>query len=153
VAAASDEGRMLLTLDRGIGDLRRYPPGSHSGIVVLRPAMQDPDTILALVERLVRSTHSETFTGASLLSSHNGSGSGGPKRKTPPDLADRFGHTTCIRTPPAITAMGYLGDGRCRRGDVPAAMSCGGERWAGVEGRRLNSFVGLRVVGGGDRVA
>jgi hypothetical protein len=57
VAAASDEGRMLLTLDRGIGDLRRYPPGSHSGIEDLhgcvvvvepqririrRPEAQDP---------------------------------------------------------------------------------------------------------------
>ena len=56
VAAATDEGRMLLTLDRGIGDLRRYPPGSHAGIVVLRPAAQDPDNILSLIDRLMR-TH------------------------------------------------------------------------------------------------
>jgi predicted nuclease of predicted toxin-antitoxin system len=63
VVAASDEGRMLLTLDRGIGDLRRYPPGSHSGIVVLRPATQDPDTILALVERLVRAHSLEDLHG------------------------------------------------------------------------------------------
>jgi predicted nuclease of predicted toxin-antitoxin system len=63
VAAASDEGRMLLTLDRGIGDLRRYPPGSHSGIVVLRPATQDPDTIFALVERLVRAHSLEDLHG------------------------------------------------------------------------------------------
>lgn len=40
VAAATDEGRLLLTLDRGIGDLRRYPPGSHAGILVLRPVAQ-----------------------------------------------------------------------------------------------------------------
>jgi len=56
VAAATDEGRILLTLDRGIGDLRRYPPGSHAGILVLRPSAQDPDSILALIQRLVR-TH------------------------------------------------------------------------------------------------
>jgi predicted nuclease of predicted toxin-antitoxin system len=56
VAAATDEGRLLLTLDRGIGDLRRYPPGSHAGILVLRPVAQDPDSILALIQRLVR-TH------------------------------------------------------------------------------------------------
>jgi hypothetical protein len=54
VTAATDEGRMLLTLDRGIADLRRCPPGSHAGIVVLRPAAQDPDAVLDLVERLVR---------------------------------------------------------------------------------------------------
>lgn len=57
VAAATDEGRLLLTLDRGIGDLRRYPPGSHAGILVLRPTAQDPDSILALIQRLVN-THS-----------------------------------------------------------------------------------------------
>jgi hypothetical protein len=56
VAAATDEGRILLTLDRGIGDLRRDPPGSHAGILVLRPAAQDPDSILSLIQRLV-STH------------------------------------------------------------------------------------------------
>jgi len=56
VAAATDESRILLTLDRGIGDLRRYPPGSHAGILVLRPVAQDPDSILALIHRLV-STH------------------------------------------------------------------------------------------------
>jgi predicted nuclease of predicted toxin-antitoxin system len=56
VAAATDEGRILLTLDRGIGDLRRYPPGSHAGILVLRPGAQDPESILALIQRLMR-TH------------------------------------------------------------------------------------------------
>ena len=54
VAAATDEGRLLLTLDRGIGYLRRYPPGSHAGVLVLRPLAQDPDSILALIQRLVR---------------------------------------------------------------------------------------------------
>jgi predicted nuclease of predicted toxin-antitoxin system len=56
VAAATAEGRMTLTLDRGIGDLRRYPPGSHAGIVILRPVAQDPVSILALIERLL-ATH------------------------------------------------------------------------------------------------
>ena len=56
VAAATDEGRFLLTLDRGVGDLRRHPPGSHAGVLVLRPVAQDPDSILALIQRLVR-TH------------------------------------------------------------------------------------------------
>jgi hypothetical protein len=57
VAAATDEGRLLLTLDRGIdGDLRRYPPGSHTGVLVLRPVAQDPNSILSLIQRLVR-TH------------------------------------------------------------------------------------------------
>ena len=56
LAAATDEGRLLLTLDRGIGDLRRYPPGSHAEVLVLRPVAQVPDSILDLILRLVR-TH------------------------------------------------------------------------------------------------
>lgn len=36
-AEAFREGRMLLTLDVGIADLRRFPPGTHPGIVVFRP--------------------------------------------------------------------------------------------------------------------
>jgi predicted nuclease of predicted toxin-antitoxin system len=38
VAAATAEDRVLITLDRGLGDIRAYPPGSHAGIVVLRVA-------------------------------------------------------------------------------------------------------------------
>jgi predicted nuclease of predicted toxin-antitoxin system len=32
LAAAHGEGRMVLTLDRGFGDIRAYPPGTHPGI-------------------------------------------------------------------------------------------------------------------------
>ena len=34
--AVRAEDRILVTLDRGFGDLRAYPPGAHPGIVVLR---------------------------------------------------------------------------------------------------------------------
>lgn len=42
LAAASGDGRLLLTLDRGFGDVRAHPPGTHAGIVVLRTSSQDP---------------------------------------------------------------------------------------------------------------
>lgn len=42
VRAGTSEGRMVLTLDRGVGDPRHYPPGSHAGIVVLRPKVKTP---------------------------------------------------------------------------------------------------------------
>ena len=32
-SAATREGRLLVTLDRGFGDIRRYPPGSHAGVI------------------------------------------------------------------------------------------------------------------------
>jgi len=53
VAAAAAEARVFITLDRGMGDIRAYPPGGHAGIVVLRltgqsaPAVDDAITELA----------------------------------------------------------------------------------------------------------
>lgn len=63
VEAATVEDRILLTLDRGVGDLRRLPPGSHAGVVVLRPASQDPESIIALSSRLLRSEDLDDLEG------------------------------------------------------------------------------------------
>jgi predicted nuclease of predicted toxin-antitoxin system len=52
VAAAAREQRLLLSLDRGLGDIRTYPPGSHAGIVVLRPEDQATPSVLATVRAL-----------------------------------------------------------------------------------------------------
>jgi predicted nuclease of predicted toxin-antitoxin system len=41
MAGATRDGRFLLTLDRGLGDVRRYAPGTHPGIAVLRTDRQD----------------------------------------------------------------------------------------------------------------
>lgn len=67
VATAADARRMLLTLDRGIGDLRRYPPGSHAGVVVLRPASQDPASVLDLVDRLLETHDLDDLTGCVVI--------------------------------------------------------------------------------------
>ena len=36
LAAAAEQRRLLLTFDLDFADVRRYPPGSHAGIVVFR---------------------------------------------------------------------------------------------------------------------
>lgn len=53
LGAAIDEGRLLLTLDRGFGDVRAYAPGTHPGIIVLRPDDQRLPTVVAMVEMIV----------------------------------------------------------------------------------------------------
>ncbi|TVR25208.1 MAG: hypothetical protein EA387_04430 [Nitriliruptor sp.] len=63
VVAATDEGRLLLTLDRRIGDLRRCPPGSHAGILARRPVTQDPDSILTLIGHPMRAHPLEELRG------------------------------------------------------------------------------------------
>jgi hypothetical protein len=50
---AVSEGRMIFTLDRGFGDVRAYPPGSHPGIVVLRPSDQSAGAATQLGVMLV----------------------------------------------------------------------------------------------------
>jgi predicted nuclease of predicted toxin-antitoxin system len=53
VAAASrSEGRILVTLDLDFANIRAYPPGDHTGIIVLRVKRQDKATVLAYVRRL-----------------------------------------------------------------------------------------------------
>lgn len=44
---------LLITLDRGLVDIRAIPPGSHVGIVVLRPPNQSAKTVAALAEMVV----------------------------------------------------------------------------------------------------
>jgi predicted nuclease of predicted toxin-antitoxin system len=63
VQAATDDHRIVITLDRGVGDIRSFPPGSHAGVVVLRPVSQDPASILTLVDRLLGAHELDEFSG------------------------------------------------------------------------------------------
>ena len=64
VAAATAEGRVLITLDRGLGDIRAYPPGSHAGIVVLRLADQSAPTVSEAITDLANSPDLQALAGA-----------------------------------------------------------------------------------------
>ena len=44
--AVQEEKRFLITADKGFGDIRFYPPGTHAGVLVLRP---DEDGIRPVV--------------------------------------------------------------------------------------------------------
>lgn len=50
-AACSAEDRVLITQDLDFSDVRAYPPGTHPGIIVLRPPMPDRESMLALLRR------------------------------------------------------------------------------------------------------
>lgn len=54
VVAATSAERILFTLDRGLGDIRTYPPGSHAGIVVLRVDNQSPRAVRDAVTELTK---------------------------------------------------------------------------------------------------
>lgn len=62
-AAATAEERLVVTLDRGFGDIRRYPPGSHAGILVLRVDDQAAPAVTHAVEQLLESVDLEELAG------------------------------------------------------------------------------------------
>ena len=43
--AAKNEGMMLFTLDLEFADLRKFPAGSHPGVVLFRPRSMGPLTV------------------------------------------------------------------------------------------------------------
>ena len=47
------ESRVLITLDLDFANVYTYPPGSSAGIVVLRPRVQDTQTVHSLLKRLI----------------------------------------------------------------------------------------------------
>lgn len=64
VRAATAAGRLLITLDRGIGDVRTYPPGAHAGILVLRPADQSAASVTTLLEQLLAVEDLDALAGS-----------------------------------------------------------------------------------------
>ena len=62
-AAATVEERLVVTLDRGFGDIRRYPPGSHAGILVLRVDDQAAPAVARAVEQLLESVVLDELAG------------------------------------------------------------------------------------------
>ena len=62
-ARALSEGRILLTLDVEFADLRKYPPGSHPGIVLFRPVSLGPLSVNRFVESFVRDSDLSLLSG------------------------------------------------------------------------------------------
>jgi predicted nuclease of predicted toxin-antitoxin system len=54
--AANSQKRILFTLDTDFLNLKAYPPGSHSGIVVFRPPRQGALTLARFVKAFVLSS-------------------------------------------------------------------------------------------------
>ncbi len=63
IERATRDERLLITLDRGLGDIRTYVPGSHAGVVVLRLANQSLESIDAAIQDLA-ARDLDTLAGA-----------------------------------------------------------------------------------------
>ena len=51
LAHVQREGRILLTLDKGIADIRRFPPTEYAGIIVFRPPGTGRGETMAFVSK------------------------------------------------------------------------------------------------------
>ena len=59
----SSEKRVLVRLDLDFSNIREYPPGSHKGIWVLRPAQQTFASVLSLIDAGLRLCSLERTAG------------------------------------------------------------------------------------------
>lgn len=66
-AVAAKEGRVIATFDLDFADIRRYPPGTHPGIVVFRLHSQDIISCHAAFARLLANVAEADITGNLLV--------------------------------------------------------------------------------------
>jgi hypothetical protein len=66
------ERHVLLTLDKGIADVRAHPPEAHAGIVLFRAPAADRGTTLLFVRRHLASLFERDLTGRLLVITDHG---------------------------------------------------------------------------------
>lgn len=60
---ACEERRFFVTLDTDFADIRSYPPGSHEGILLLRPRNRSSATVLQVLRRALTEYLLESLRG------------------------------------------------------------------------------------------
>jgi hypothetical protein len=50
-------------LDLDFADIRRFPPGSHPGVLLLRPRSRSRDAVLSVLRRVLREYPLQTLSG------------------------------------------------------------------------------------------
>jgi predicted nuclease of predicted toxin-antitoxin system len=70
--AIQAEHRFLVTADKGFGDIRSYPPGTHQGILLLRPDQAGIRPVLDLLERVLAAYDLETLAGTIVVATPRG---------------------------------------------------------------------------------
>ena len=66
--AAQAEDRLLITMDLDFADIRRFSPGTHGGLLILRPPRHGRRSISALLKAVVAQHPLESFKGCIVIS-------------------------------------------------------------------------------------
>ena len=67
-----NEQRFLVTADKGFGDIRSHPPGTHAGILLLRPEQDGIRPVMELLEQVVAGYGLRALAGAIAVASPRG---------------------------------------------------------------------------------
>ncbi len=62
-AAATREGRILLTLDLEFADLRKHPPGEHPGVLLFPPVTYGPLAVNRFIENFIKGADLPSLAG------------------------------------------------------------------------------------------
>ena len=84
------EGKMLFTLDLEFGDLRKYPPGTHPGIILFRLKSNGPLAVNQFIRKFVKETDLRHFIGCNVVVEDNKvrvrRPSASPEEEVPPSV-------------------------------------------------------------------
>ena len=70
--AVQKDQRYLVTADKGFGDIRSYVPGTHRGILLLRPDEDGIRPVLELLKKVLDSYNLEDLVGATTVATPRG---------------------------------------------------------------------------------
>ena len=65
--AAKTEGRILFTLDLEFANLRKFPPGSHPGVVLFRPQSTGPLAVNRFITQFLEDTDLSSLSGCLVI--------------------------------------------------------------------------------------
>jgi predicted nuclease of predicted toxin-antitoxin system len=66
------EARWLITADKGFADLRRYPPGSHAGVILLRSVEENRRSYAELAATALERLNFDEIAGDVVVVTHRG---------------------------------------------------------------------------------
>jgi predicted nuclease of predicted toxin-antitoxin system len=70
-AAAQKEGRFLVTQDVYFADIRRHPPGTHAGVLLLRLPQTGRRSIIEKVTEIFRTNDANLWAGCNVVANEN----------------------------------------------------------------------------------
>ncbi|MCB0107858.1 MAG: DUF5615 family PIN-like protein [Caldilineaceae bacterium] len=70
--AVQAEERYLITADKGFADIRQFPPGTHSGVLLLRPDEDGIRPLLNLMDYVLKQQPLENLQGLTTVATPRG---------------------------------------------------------------------------------